>query len=422
MKSDLRRLWICILLFIVLVVGIVLASSGEAEARAALDASYISSSQNWCHPLAQGSSANQISAKLSEMTGEAASPLLGITLIGLFKNVCTSTEYQDLLPWYYQLKFLLPALLILIAVMVKDTLLTPLGPLKKPLDALGEIIHVVSGIIVLPIATTQFSDSIAYSIAASLVSFTHWLMPVAYATETIPLLEPSSIFLFLGKIFGTGIGLILFSTIWGLGNVLEVFIFLSPIPFVDTALKTVRTFLITGLMSIAYLNPVAGAIASLIIIVLAIRMFGYSFRILIFGLVYCSDFVRRKWRKNQINDQGILAFSGQGIAGIKNLSVGRLYLEAGSLTFVYYPLLVLPPRRIVVPVDESIKVARGLTTPTISKTDPMTEKSQILFRLPPRYRNQEMAIGLFLNLSVNLSNTPRRRKGGVWGWLNISLD
>jgi hypothetical protein len=420
--SNLRRLVISALLFVVLVVGIVIWSSGEAEARVVLETSYASSSRNWCHPLAQENSANNISVKLSEMTGEATSPLLSMTLIGLFKNVCTDAEHRELLPWYYQLNFLLSAIAILIVVTVKDTLLTPLGAFKKPVDALGEVVHIASGIIALPIATTYFSDSVSYPIADSLVSITNWITPAAYATSAISLTEPSTMFLFAGKTLGTGLGLVVFATTWVLSNVVEVLIFLSPIPFVDTILKTFRTSLIAGLMSIAYLNPFVGAIASLLIILLAARMFGYSFRLLTFGFVYCGDFLRRKWRENQTNDQGILAFSGQGIVGTKIRSIGRIYQEEESLVFVYYPLLIFPPQRITINLEKEINVVRGLASPVILKPDPLTEKSRTLFRLPPRYRNQEVFVGMSLNLPVNQEINTRRRKGGLFNWLSSDLD
>ncbi len=297
---------------------------------------------------------------------------------------------------------------ILILVMFKDTGLTFLGPIKKPLDALGEVINVLRGIVTLPIAVTYFSDGTAYEIADLIVSISHGLLPVAHAAESVTLASPSALLLLPGKIIGTMMGLLIYSVVWILGNTIEVLILISPVPFIDTALKSLRSFLLVVFTFIAYQFPVQGAIIALIIIFISWRVFCWSYRLFTFGFLFgadflgfCANFFKEKRQNTTMEEKnGILAFTGEGIVRPKNRSLGRLYKnESGDLEFIYYPWLILPSRHISLDKENTV-VVRGKIFNVIGKRDSSTEKNQTLFTLPPRYRGKEDSLGTYLELPI----------------------
>ena len=422
--SDWNRVIIFSLFVLVLVLVITAGSIDGAEARTSLQATYALSSNPWCQALAPGDVAKYMSEKLAEMSGEAVSPLFSLTVIGWFHNRCTPEQYKELLPSYYQSDFLIVTFVLLVALAFKDTILSPLGPLKKPFDALGELLHLISASIALPIALIHFSDGVAIPVAESMASISNWIFPVAYATDTNSLMASSGMFLILGKIIGTALGLVLFSAMWTLGNIIEVLIFFSPIPFVDTLLSGIRTCLTAILLFFAYLHPILGAILALAIIFLSIRMFGWSFRFLAFGFVYCADVFCRKWRNLKIDNKGILAFSGAGVSKIKTRSLGRIYPGNKNAIFAYYPFLILPKKRIAVATNYSqnkTRIAREWVAPIILSGDATSGKNTTLFRLPPRYRKHEASVGTYLNLPLTQEGRINRKRG-LFAWIGNILS
>ena len=80
----------------------------------------------------------QIAKTLSEVTGVAISPLLGVGVVGYIQwHKAKSPEEKAKLPWFANPWFFVPALLIVGLCLVKDTAGTALPTaLKKPLDVL----------------------------------------------------------------------------------------------------------------------------------------------------------------------------------------------------------------------------------------------------------------------------------------------
>jgi|GEM_PF-3092360 len=420
--SDWNRLVVFAIFVFLLILVITVFSISEAEARDSLQASYALSSHDICHVLTRQNAAAYIAEKLAEMSGEAISPLLSLSVIGVFHNRCTGEQYRELLPWYFQLKFLFLTSGLLLLLTFKDTLLSPLGALKKPVDALGEFVHFTSGIVALPIGLIYFADGVANPIAESIFAISSWIMPSAYAASNA-LVGPSDLFLILGQLLGISIGLVLFGTIWMLGNVIEVLILLSPIPFVDTVLSGIRAGLTAILIFFAYLNPILGGILALAIIIVSAQMFGWSFRLFTFGIVYCADIFCLKWRNLKIDNKGVIAFSGAGLPKTKTCSLGRIYPGRHNIVFSYYPFLVLPKKRVNIFTNSSknqVSIMREMIAPTISSVDVLSKKNITLFRLTPRYRKNEVSVGTYLKLPFS-PEANVNRKSGLSTWLKHIL-
>lgn len=423
--KDWNRFSIFVIVLIIAIASIIFFSAEKLEARTTLQQSYSVSSNNLCHVLSPDDTASYISEELSEMTGKAVSPLLGMTVIGWFRNLCTEEQYKPLLPWYYQAKFLQFSLVSLLILTLKDTLFAPLGPLKKPLDAVGEIVHGISGIVALPTTIIYFADSLSNPIAENLTSLTNWILPSAYAAEGSLSHPLSGSFLLFGQVFGVAVGLLLFSSIWMLGNIVEILIFLCPISFVDTILIGIRSTTISIILFLTYINPILGGILALVILVLSLGICGWSFRLFTYGLVYCGDILRRKWRTLKVDREGVLAFSGTGIPRLKSRFLGRIYVEEKELVFTYYPYLVLPKKRISISTQSTdrseINVVSGLLTPSLVQVDSLSGSRLRLFHLPPRYRRREHSVADYLNLTVNQDLRVQRERGW-WGWLKTAFS
>ena len=415
--SDWNR-FILFLVFVITVIAMLtIYSVSQAEARITLEHSYSLNPNNLCHALSPDDTASYVAEKLAEMTGEAISPLFSLTIIGGIKNLCTSEEYRDLLPWYYQTQFLGTSFTILMVLIFKDTFLTFLGPFKQPLDAIAEVVHMISGLVALPVGVIYFADGLSNPVASNLTNFSDLIMPPAQAIDVTNTIEISNYF-FFGQTFGVTLGLIIFVSLWVLGNILEVFIFLSPIPFVDTCLSAAKATAISIMMLVAYWNPIAGGILAVIILLISLKVFNWSFRLFTFGLIYCGDFLRLIWRKFKITKQGVLAFSGKNIDSINSGILGRLFpYDRNAIMFVYYPYLVLPQKKTIIPCnslpDEQIIVVKGVISPTLIKNNTTDDSQQIstLFRFPPRYRKLEESIASYLEIPFDDTVLSSQKKG-----------
>lgn len=100
-------------------------------------------------PKSDGSPAAPIAAAISTVTGIAISPLLGTSGYGAYKWFTAKDDAaKAALPWFAQVKFWLPAMLLVGACALKDTFgaMVPTG-LKKPLDMLETIENKFSGLV-----------------------------------------------------------------------------------------------------------------------------------------------------------------------------------------------------------------------------------------------------------------------------------
>jgi hypothetical protein len=95
------------------------------------------------------SPAAPIATAVSTVTGIAISPLLGTSAYGAYRWATAEGEAERAsLPWYAQVKFWLPALLIVGVCAAKDALGAALPPgMKKPLDVLETIENKISGLV-----------------------------------------------------------------------------------------------------------------------------------------------------------------------------------------------------------------------------------------------------------------------------------
>jgi hypothetical protein len=347
---------------------------------------------------------------LTKITGVAISPLLGVGAIGAYDYFTTPSERRDELPWYAHPAFWLPALLLVGAVAAKDALGTALPPgLKKPLDVAEAIENKISGVVMAG-AFVPLIASIFHSAGATEASVGHGLNMAGFAAvDLAPLLN----------ILTVPLAIAVFVVVWLVGHVVNVLILISPFGVVDAALKSLRTALLGALVIVHHIDPWAGAVMSLVIIIIAYFLAGWSFRLMIFGSVFAWDFVTRRRKRFKPAADANRMFTARKLDKMPVRTYGRLMRgEGGHITFEYRPWVMGHARTVTLP-QGNYAVGRGLFYPEIMLVD--GEKTRTMLLLPPRYKDHEQELaGLYGITDIRDTGLLRGIKA-FWRWFTRNL-
>jgi len=358
------------LLLLVLTLSVIVAPFAFAASAAAPAAS-------------DHSPAAPLATAVATVTGIAISPLLGTGAYGAWQWASAKDEAaRAALPWYAHMSFWLPALLIVGACAAKDSFGAVLPPgVKKPLDVLETLENKATGLIaagaVVPFTMGALSKMLVGGKAAA--------AGTAVGAGGLAMLPVGAIdWSWLLNVLTVPFGIAVFALVWMASHAINVLILLSPWGAIDAALKAARTALLGLLTLSATINPWVGALLSLIVIVVAYFVAGWSFRLTVYGSVFCWDFFTG--RKNRFapaeNDNRM--FAGGNLPGVPARTYGRLVRRTtGGLEFYYRPWLVLREHSVTVPAAK-LAVGHGLFFSTIIAGD-----SGTFFLLPPRYRGHE---------------------------------
>lgn len=332
------------------------------------------------------SPAAPVAAAISTITGIAISPLLGTGVFGAYQWMTAKDDVaRAALPWFAQIKYWLPMLLIVAVCAAKDAFGTAVpAALKKSLDILEATENKMSGLVaagaVVPFTISAFMDLL--------------LHPNPSAAVT-PLLTPSGLAAIqIGAIDGAAVltvlalpgALAVFAVVWMASHAINVLILLSPWGAIDVALKGARTGLLGLVTLTTAMNPWAGAALSLVVILVAYLIAGWAFRLTVFGTVFCWDFFTLRSGRFTPRENDNAMFAGAHFPGVPVRTYGRLVQRTeGGLEFFYKPWPWMPRRAAVLPLSASeLTVGRGLFSSEISQRDDRT-----IFLLPPRYRGHE---------------------------------
>lgn len=339
-------------------------------------------------PVKDSSPAAPIASAITTITGIAISPLLGTGAYGAYKWWTAKDDAaRKALPWYAQVTFWLPALLLVGACAAKDALGTMVPPgLKKPLDVLETIENKFSGLVaagaVIPFAMDAMSGMIFNREPAVAVGSA---LPQGVAAIPIAAFDAS----WLLNLLTVPVGIAIFLIVWLASHAINVLILLSPWGAIDAALKAARTALLGLITLTATMNPWLSAGLSLVVIVVAYFVAGWAFRLTIFGANFSWEFLtRRRVRFTPAPDANAM-FAGAHLPGVPVRTYGRLIERGdGGLDFAYRPWLVLAPRVAAVPIaPSSLAVGRGAFF-----SDVVDAEDRTVFTLPPRYRGHEQTL------------------------------
>ena len=324
---------------------------------------------------------------LSEVTGIAISPLLGVGGIGAVKYLRASGAERARLSWYAQPWFWGPALLIVGLCLLKDSAGTVLPTsLKKPLDVLELFENKVSALVatgaVVPLVMEVFQ---AVRPEAALHAPGFSALPFAAVDVS-----------WLGNLLLVPVALLAYGVVWVVSHSIHVLILISPFSTVDAALKAFRAALLASVVGLHWVNDYAGAIWAGIIVLLCLPLAGWALRLAVFGHLFAWDLLtfRRKRFKPEASapagQGGQWAFSARDWRALPARTYGRVARNAaGELVFHYRPLLVLPPKSATLPAGR-YAIGRGMFHPELLRVEGDSESGCLNF--PPRYKGHEEAL------------------------------
>jgi hypothetical protein len=316
---------------------------------------------------------------ISEITGVAISPLLGVSAVGAWQYFHAQTLQQRArLPWFAQPWFWIPAFVLVTACFLKDTVgITAPRLLKKPLDVADAIEHKISGLIAtgafVPLVIAIFPPS---KPEAAWHGSTGFLAAIDLSWLGNGLLVP--------------VAMLAFFMVFLASNAINILILLSPFAVMDTALKGFRLLVLLTVTVTAFLNPWVGAVWALIIIGIAYFIAGWSFRLSHFGLVFVWELVTLRRKRFVPDPSANRMFLARQTNKVPARSYGKLLREEqGSLVLKYRPWLVLPERTLVLHKGR-YAVGKGLFYSQIMKVEEQGLTPAML--LPPRFRGHEEAL------------------------------
>ena len=261
---------------------------------------------------------------LSQITGVAISPLLGVSAVGAYTWFRAPAEKRATLPWYTKPAFWLTGLLAVGVCACKDSLGAALPPgLKKPLDVAETLENKLSGMVAVGAFVPFSLDGLAKMVGLSGTG----TAGSSLATGGLAMIQVGAIdFSWAGAVLMMPLAAAIFVVVWVTSHAINVLILLSPWGAVDAALKGFRFGVLSLLTITASINPVMGAVLSIVIIVVAWLCAGWAFRLTIFGTLFCWDFVtlRRRRFRPAANDNWLFA---AGKAGEK---VPRIFAAGSS--------------------------------------------------------------------------------------------
>ena len=336
-------------------------------------------------PVADRSPVAPLATAVTTVTGIAISPLLGTGAYGAYQWMAAKDEAaRAKLPWYAQWSFFGPALLLVGACAAKDALGAVVPPgLKKPLDVLETIENKATGLVAAGAVVPFTIDAITKMVLGGKTAEAG----VAFAPDGLAMIQLGALDLTAAlNVLTVPFGLAMFAVVWMASHAISVLILLSPWGAIDATLKVARTGLLGLLTLSATINPWLGAALSLGVILVAWLVAGWSFRLTVFGSVFCWDFFTRRSGRFTVKENDNAMFAGGNLPGVPVRTYGRLVERTeGGLEFFYRPWLWLPEKKAKVPVSNAeIAVGRGLFFSTVG-----TEATGTLFLLPPRYRGHE---------------------------------
>jgi hypothetical protein len=318
----------------------------------------------------------ELAHAISEITGVAISPLLGVSAVGAWKYYHAQTPQQRArLPWFAQPWFWIPAFVLVAACFLKDTAgITAPRVLKKPLDVADAIEHKISGLVAtgafVPLIISVFPPA---QPEAALQGPTGFLAVIDLSWLGNGLLVP--------------VGMLAFFLVFLASNAINVLLLLSPFAIVDVALKGFRLLVLLTVTVTAFANPWLGAVWALILIGIAYFIAGWSFRLSHFGLVFIWDIVTLRSHRFRPEPSANRMLLARRINRIPARTYGTLRRdEKGNLVLDYRPWLVLPKRRLTLPEGQYV-VGRGLFYSQIMRVEERSLACVLL--LPPRYKGHE---------------------------------
>jgi hypothetical protein len=337
------------------------------------------------------------------ITGVAISPLLGVSAVGAYQYMRAPMEQRAKLAWFAQPWFWVPALLLVTLCFAKDVL-GPTVPmvLKKPIDVAEAVENKVSGLVAagafVPLVAAIF-PTVASGAQASLAAHGFAAVDISWLLNI--LMVPFAV--------------AAFAIVWLVSHAINVLILISPFATVDAGLKAFRTLILSTVVLTSFANPYIGATWAAVIICISYFLAGWSFRLLVFGIVFIWDLLTLRRFRARPKANKVKMFMSRPINIVPVRTYGTLTTSAkGELVFSYRPWLVFPQRDFILP-EGVYAIGKGLFYPELIQLDGATYKTMML--LPPRYRTHEEEVTQLYQLAAVQDIGLLKGFTAIWRWM-----
>jgi len=337
-------------------------------------------------------SGESVSKALTTVTSTAISPLLGVSVMGAWTYFRTPAEQREHLPFFMRPYFWAPTIVLLVLIFIKDTFggFAPL--IKKPLDAIEVLLvnHASLVLIVFPVVMHQVAQVMGFTSLRNL--FASMLSgPVVYAA-TAQATGIHHAFSVTTAVLYTLLGFAIAGVVWLVGHCFDVIALISPFPFVDFMVKTIRNGIFAILFVTSLISPRVGLLLALIVILVSFLLFGWALRLSFFGAMYAWSLLEMllfEMQEKPDREDGVRAFSA-GVKNVKRRTYGRLSVrEDGTLVFAHRRVVFGPEKTVAIGRANSFAVGKGMFHPTLVEPIESADKNRVVFRLLPTYKGAE---------------------------------
>ena len=337
-------------------------------------------------------SGESVSKALTTVTSTAISPLLGVSVMGAWTYFRTPAEQREHLPFFMRPYFWAPTIVLLVLIFIKDTFggFAPL--IKKPLDAIEVLLvnHASLVLIVFPVVMHQVAQVMGFTSLRNL--FASMLSgPVVYAA-TAQATGIHHAFSVTTAVLYTLLGFAIAGVVWLVGHCFDVIALISPFPFVDFVVKTIRNGIFAILFVTSLISPRVGLLLALIVILVSFLLFGWALRLSFFGAMYAWSLLEMllfEMQEKPDREDGVRAFSA-GVKNVKRRTYGRLSVrEDGTLVFAHRRVVFGPEKTVAIGRANSFAVGKGMFHPTLVEPIESADKNRVVFRLLPTYKGAE---------------------------------
>lgn len=349
-----------------------------------------------------------LSQGITEITGVAISPLLGVSTVGAYRYWKAPASLRPMLPWYCQPWAWGTGAVLLSLCFLKDSLgLAVPGVLKKPFDMV------------------ELLESKASALVAS-AAFVPLVMREMAPQDPVPV--PAAMLGVAGSIdigvwwLMVPVGIVAFLAVWLCSHAINVLIILSPFSSMDALMKLARAAALAGLGLTYLVAPWLAAMVCVAIIIMALWLAPSAMRLMIFGTRFALD-VLLPWpgRKRATPDSPHV-FTCGNFPGLPARTGGRLVkLDDGSTAFRYRRGLVLDVRTMPIP-DGAMHVEKGLLSPSLLLCEEGREHARKVLLFLPRYRRREQDIVESLELDGVRDHALARGFKAARAWLREMID
>jgi hypothetical protein len=355
-----------------------------------------------------------LSEGISEITGVAISPLLGVSAMGAWTYYQTESQLRHRLPWYCNPWVWGTGMALIGICFLKDFLGAAAPPLvKKPLDFAELFEDKLSALV----ASVGFVPFVALAIAQFEVKTPQTALDL---TGTGLAVMPLAGFIDFGvhtPWISIPVAMVAFVVVWLSSHTLNVLIALSPFGIVDAGLKLAKLGLIGLVAGSTIVHPYAGAVVSLVLILIGLLLAGWSFRLTLFGMLMGGDFLLNKRATTADLDSGVRGFLARRMEGVPVRTLVKWQRDSeGRPALSYRPWLVLPERCIVTPQSEMV-LRKGLLNPSLAHRAESNAPARSSVILLPRYRRLEEVIAQRFGCQEIVDGTLLRGLKAVRQWL-----